>query len=303
MPGLTCTNVMRNDWLHTNTFHHSQFQDLWELVSRKEAQGLTISLCLPTCNAAATIGRNVVILKSELMTCYPLVDEIVVLDVGSTDTTCEIVAAFGAKVYQTRDILSEKREKYGKDDSAWQAADQFVGDILVYLDGSIPDIQPYMVAGLVGPLLYHPHIQYVNAFYDHPLAYSEESRPFDQEYLPEVFVHSLFSLFFPELNTIIHPLSRVYAVRHMALEHVPFIPGYEVEISHLISVYRRYGLDALGQTDLDQLAYSHPSLRDQKQVTSDILCTTLAHLSYQEIVNQIEALMHIMFIILSLIHL
>lgn len=243
--------MMVDDWLHTHTFHHSQFQDIWELVCHKKAQGLTISVCLPTCNAAATIGRTLVILKSELMTCYPLVDDVVVIDAGSTDTTCDIAMTFGAHAYQAQDILLERRRKHGKDDGARYAAEHVVSDILVSLDSNILHFQPYMVAGLVGPLLYHPHIQYVNAFYDHPLASLAENQPVAQEHFSEAFARTLFARFFPELNAIIHPLSRAYAVRRAALAGMPFTAGHGDAIFHLLSVYRRYGLEGIGQVDLE----------------------------------------------------
>ena len=37
-------------WLKDNTFHHSQFWDLLELIKVKEEKGLKISLCIPTLN-------------------------------------------------------------------------------------------------------------------------------------------------------------------------------------------------------------------------------------------------------------
>ena len=62
-------------WLDQNTFHHGEFWDILELVKEKESKGLKISLCIPTLNEEKTIGKEVLILKSELMERYPL-DEI-----------------------------------------------------------------------------------------------------------------------------------------------------------------------------------------------------------------------------------
>lgn len=63
-----------NNWLQTNTFHHSQFEDLKRLVEAKEKQNLTISVCIPTLNEEKTIGKEIVIFRSELMEQYPLID-------------------------------------------------------------------------------------------------------------------------------------------------------------------------------------------------------------------------------------
>ena len=70
-------------WLERNTFHHNDFWDLRKLVEEKESKGLTISLCIPTLNEEKTIGKEVLILRSELMERYGLVDEFAVIDSGS----------------------------------------------------------------------------------------------------------------------------------------------------------------------------------------------------------------------------
>ncbi|MBW2437418.1 MAG: glucosyl-3-phosphoglycerate synthase, partial [Deltaproteobacteria bacterium] len=76
---------MIDNWLDKNTFHHSDFEDLNRLVEEKGKKGLKISLCLPTLNEEKTIAKEIIIMKSELMTRYPLLDEIVVVDSGSSD--------------------------------------------------------------------------------------------------------------------------------------------------------------------------------------------------------------------------
>jgi len=76
---------MNKNWLISNTFHYSEFKDLNRLIGEKEKKGLTISLCLPTLNEEKSIAKEILIMKSELMTRHPLIDEIVVIDSGSTD--------------------------------------------------------------------------------------------------------------------------------------------------------------------------------------------------------------------------
>ena len=77
------------NWLEKNTFHYSDFSDLSRLVAEKEKKALTISLCLPTLNEEKTIAKEIIIMKSELMDRYRLIDEIVVVDSGSRDKTRE----------------------------------------------------------------------------------------------------------------------------------------------------------------------------------------------------------------------
>jgi glucosyl-3-phosphoglycerate synthase len=134
--------VSSNDWLSTNTFHHSRFSDLKKLVEEKERQGLRVSLCIPTLNEELTIGKEIVIFRSELMKRYPIVDEIAVIDSGSRDKTREIAASFGADVYLSSEILPRLSTKRGKRENLWKAIYQLAGDIIVYIDADIKNIHP-----------------------------------------------------------------------------------------------------------------------------------------------------------------
>ena len=94
-------------------------------------------------------------------------------------------------------------------------------------------------------------MQYVKAFYDRPLAFSQGIRPTGGGRVTEILVRPLFSLFYPELAGMIQPLSGEYAGRRSVLEKIPFPVGYGVETAMLLDIYRDHGLDAFAQTDLD----------------------------------------------------
>ncbi len=265
-----------NHWLKHHTFHHSEFSDLQKLVREKEKKGLKISLCIPTLNEEKTIGKEVIIFKSELMHRYPLLDEFAVIDSGSTDKTLDIAATFGADVYSSKDILKDLGEKKGKGENLWKAIYQLTGDIIIYIDADIKNIHPRFVYGLVAPLIHHPNIQYVKAFYDRPLASSQGIRPSGGGRVTEILIRPLFSLFFPELTAIIQPLSGEYAVRRQVLEKIPFPIGYGVETSHLIDVYHRWGMDAFAQTDLDRRVHRNQATRSLGKMAFGILQTFLS---------------------------
>ena len=262
-------------WLRSNTFHHSAFWDLKALVERKEREGYTISLCIPTYNEEKTIGKEVVLFKSELMTRYPLLDEIAVIDSGSTDKTREVAASFGADVYLASHILPEMGERKGKGENLWKALYQLKGDIIIYIDADIKNIHPRFAYGLVAPIIYHPEIKYVKAFYDRPLVFTQGIRPSGGGRVTEILVRPIFSLFFPELTAIIQPLSGEYAVRREVLERIPFPVGYGVETSHLIDVYHRWGLSAFAQTDLDRRVHRNQETRALGKMAFGILQTIL----------------------------
>ena len=283
-----------DSWLSENTFHHREFWDLLHLIKLKEEQGLKISLCIPTLNEEKTIGKEVVIFRSELMERYPLVDEFAVIDSGSTDRTREIAASFGADVYLAPEILPHLGEKKGKGENLWKAVYQLKGDIICYVDADISNIHPRFVYGLVAPLIHRPNVHYVKAFYDRPIAYSTGVRPSGGGRVTEILVRPLFSLFFPELTALIQPLSGEYAVRRNVLENIPFPVGYGVETSHLLDVYHRWGLEAFAQTDLDQRIHRNQDTRSLGKMSFGILQTFLNRLEAYDTIEKLPHLENLM---------
>jgi len=282
--------VKIESWLKSNTFHHSAFWDLNALVEEKQKQDLKISLCIPTLNEEKTIGKEIVIFKSELMQRYPLLDEIAVIDSDSSDQTRDVASAFGAQVFLSKDILKKYGEKRGKGENLWKAIYQLEGDIIVYIDADIKNIHPRFVYGLVAPLICSPEIHYVKAFYDRPLASSQGSRPSGGGRVTEILIRPLFSLFFPELTALIQPLSGEYAVRRQVLDKIPFPIGYGVETSHLIDVYHRWGLQAIAQTDLDRRVHRNQHTRDLGKMAFGILQTFLKRVEALGILSNLPEL-------------
>lgn len=239
-------------WLKERTFHHSDFNDLEELLRLKEEKGLKISLCLPTLNEEKTIGKVIVILKSELMDRYPLLDEIAVIDSGSEDKTLEVAASFGVDTYLASDHLQAHGDQRGKGENLWKALYLLSGDIIVYVDSDITNIHPRFVYGLIGPLIRDPDISYVKGFYDRPLAFKQAFRSTGGGRVTEILTRPLFSLFYPELTPILQPLSGEYAGRREVLEKIAFPVGYGIETSMLIDIFNEMGMKAFAQTDLDK---------------------------------------------------
>ena len=267
------TTNNKEKWLARNTFHHGEFWDIIKLVEEKEKKGMTISLCIPTLNEEKTIGKEVLILRSELMERYPLVDEFAVIDSGSSDRTLEVAKNYGADVYLASDILPEVGDKRGKGENLWKAIHQLKGDVICYVDADISNIHPRFVYGLVAPLIKQEEVQYVKAFYDRPLNYSSGLRSSGGGRVTEILIRPLFSLFYPELTNVIQPLSGEYAARREVLEMIPFPIGYGVETSHLLDLYEKFGLNAFAQTDLDRRVHRNQTTNALGKMSFGILQT------------------------------
>lgn len=276
----------KEKWLARNTFHHGEFWDIIKLVEEKEKKGMTISLCIPTLNEEKTIGKEVLILRSELMERYPLVDEFAVIDSGSSDRTLEVAKNYGADVYLASDILPEVGDKRGKGENLWKAIHQLKGDVICYVDADISNIHPRFVYGLVAPLIKQEEVQYVKAFYDRPLNYSSGLRSSGGGRVTEILIRPLFSLFYPELTNVIQPLSGEYAARREVLEMIPFPIGYGVETSHLLDLYEKFGLDAFAQTDLDRRVHRNQTTNALGKMSFGILQTFFNRLHAQGKIDQ-----------------
>ena len=266
--------VMSKNWLEKNTFHHSDFRDLNRLVQEKTKKNLKISLCLPTLNEGKTIAKEIVIMKSELMTRYPLLDEIVVVDSGSTDKTREIARAYGADVYEATEILPRLEQYKGKGENLWKALYITKGDIIIYLDADIKNIHHRFAYGLLGPLLLYDNIKFVKAFYDRPISIGKNKiRPTGGGRVTELVTRPLFSLFFPELTQLIQPLSGEYAGFRQVFERIPFPIGYGVETSMNMDIYEKWGLDVMAQVDLDRRIHRNQDTKALGRMSFVILKT------------------------------
>jgi len=271
---LTTGCAMNSTWLEKNTFHYSEFNDLGRLVEEKRRKNLKISLCLPTLNEEKTIAKEILIVKSELMTRYPLLDEIVVIDSDSTDKTREIARSFGADVYKATEILPDLESFKGKGENLWKALYVTKGDIIVYIDADIKNIHHRFVYGLLGPLILFDNIKYVKAFYDRPIAMGKSKiRPTGGGRVTELVVRPLFSLFFPELTQILQPLSGEYAGFREIYEAIPFPIGYGVETSMILDIYEKWGLDVIAQVDLDRRIHRNQDTRALGKMAFVILMT------------------------------
>jgi glucosyl-3-phosphoglycerate synthase len=261
-----------------NTFRHDQFKDKAKLVELKEKQGVRISLAFPTLNEEATVGKEILVLKTELMERFPLLDEIAVIDSGSTDTTRQVAENLGARFFPSKDILKKYGSHRGKGENLWKSLYVLSGDIIVWIDADISNIAPKFVYGLVGPLLCNPRISYVKAFYERPFRTPDCLIPSGGGRVTEILVRPLFSLFYPELACLIQPLSGEYAGRRILLEKLPFSVGYGVEVGHLLDIYHRFGADSIAQVNMDSRLHRNQSIQALGRMSFGILNTFLQRL-------------------------
>lgn len=258
-------------WIEKNTLHYSRYSDVKKLLKMKDEKKVTISLCFPTLNEEDTIGKEITVMRRYLMRKYPLLDEIAVVDSGSTDSTEMSAKEAGADFYYSSEILPKYRSYRGKGENLWKSLYVLKGDIICWIDADITNIHPRFALGLIGPLLEFDHLKYVKAFYKRPIRIKGELHYTGGGRVTELVVRPFFNLLFPELTGIAQPLSGEYAGRRELLERLPFFTGYGVETGHLIDILRIYGLDIIGQCDLDVRIHRNQNIEALRSMAYRIL--------------------------------
>lgn len=252
-------------------FHYRQFEDIEALCELKSQRCRSISVVIPTLNEAATIGSIITVVRERLVDCFPLVDEIVVIDSGSADDTCEQARRAGAMVYLAEEIAPEQGHVAGKGENLWKSLFVTHGDISVFVDGDIRDFHEGFVAGLVGPLLEEEELSYVKAFYRRPLHEGGLQLPEGGGRVSEILVRPLFAMFYPSLVDFVQPLAGEYAVRRALLEKLPFPRGYGVETSHLIDVLHQCGMESFAQCDMESRRHRNRDIAELGGMANEIL--------------------------------
>lgn len=259
-PSLAWYSAAVDRWFAANTFQAREFIDLDHLVALKRRQGVTISLGLPALDEEPTIGREIAILQKALMEDAPLLDEIVVIDSGSADRTADVARSLGVPTCLHPEILPDEGSYPGKGEALWKSLHVLRGDVIVWVDTDIRNIHPKFVYGLVGPLLTEPRIGYVKGYYQRPIQVGGRRYETGGGRVTELTARPLLNLFFPELSGVIQPLAGEYAGRREILERLPFFTGYGVEIGLLIDLLRGYGLERIGQVNLESRLHRNREL-------------------------------------------
>jgi glucosyl-3-phosphoglycerate synthase len=225
------------------SFDHREFSPALLVAAKR---GRRVSVCLPARNEAATIGPTVTTIQRALMDDQALVDELVVMDDGSTDGTAEIAQAAGARVVTAAEVLPEYGTEHGKGQAMWRAVHVTSGEIVVFCDADINQFDPGFVVGLLGPLMTRDDVGFVKGFYERPL----DGRPGEGGRVTELMARPLISVFFPHLTGLHQPLAGECAARRDVLEAVPFVGGYGVDLGLLIDISKQFGTASLVQCDL-----------------------------------------------------
>ncbi|CQD13268.1 putative glucosyl-3-phosphoglycerate synthase [Mycobacterium europaeum] len=249
----------------------------WTVAELEAAKaGRTISVVLPALNEEETI-ESVVDSISPLVD--GLVDELIVLDSGSTDDTEIRAVAAGARVVSREQALPEVPIRPGKGEALWRSLAATSGDIVVFVDSDLINPHPMFVPWLVGPLLTGDGIHLVKSFYRRPLQVGDVGGAAGATgggRVTELVARPLLAALRPELGGILQPLGGEYAATRELLTSVPFAPGYGVEIGLLLDTFDRLGADAIAQVNLGVRAHRNRPLAELGAMSRQVIATLLS---------------------------
>ncbi|MBY8884942.1 glucosyl-3-phosphoglycerate synthase [Streptomyces sp. PTM05] len=276
-------------WLRTRSWSAAD-RPLDRLLDAKRAAGPdgTVSVVLPALDEEATVGAIVGEIRRELMDGpVPLVDELVVMDSGSTDRTAEVAERAGARVVHRDEVLPRIPAVPGKGEVLWRSLLATSGEIVCFVDADLRDFDASFVHGIVGPLLTDPGVRLVKAMYDRPLETGGAVVPAGGGRVTELVARPLLNLHWPKLAGFVQPLGGEYAARRSLLERLPFPVGYGVELGMLVDALAEVGLDALAQVDVGVRHHRHQDGQALGRMAATIYRTAQARLARAQLTRPV----------------
>jgi glucosyl-3-phosphoglycerate synthase len=251
-----------------DTFHYNDFSETALFEHKKQK---SISVCIPAHNEEATIVRVLETVNRLIQNPNPLIDEVIVANDHCMDSTPLIALDYGAKVINVENCIFANGPGKGTAMKAGLSACN--GDLVVFLDADVININKYFILGLLGPLLVIPQIKLVKAKYRRSLngLLGEGGR------VTELTAKPLIQSLFPELSWLDQPLSGECAAPKAIFDYIfenaqPGEPWekYGIEMEILLEVAKHWGADTIAQVDLADRVHRNRSLEELAAIARQV---------------------------------
>ena len=210
-----------------------------------EAQ-MTVSIVIPAYNESRTIEKVIKVINS-----LDYVNEIIVVDDGSSDNTAEIAQNAGAYV------ITHTKNK-GKGAAIKTGFENSTGDIVAFMDADLKNLTSKQVEKIIKPIL------------DGKADLIKTKFKRKAGRVTELTAKPLLNLFFPELKYD-QPLSGQFAAKRTFLSKIKFEEDYGVDIGIVLDADVR-GM-RIKEVDIGEIEHVHSSIEGLNKMANEVVRT------------------------------
>lgn len=258
-----------NRWVRERTFDASDFALPAILRTYKQKLDKKIAVILPSLNEEKTVGT---VIKTALEVKEAgLIDEVILVDSASTDSTVSIARSFDIPVYLHPEIRPELGTFRGKGEAMFKSLFVTEADIVAWVDTDIESIAPRFFYGLLGPLLTDPALKFSKGYFSRPIRVEASGVELGGGRVTEILARPWLNAFNPDLSGYIQPLAGTVAIyRDLAMKmRIPV--NYGVEAAMLLQVVRDAGLWGTCQVNLGEVIHRSKDVAGLSEMSFQII--------------------------------
>ena len=208
----------------------------------------SVSIVIPAFNEEATVAQVVSVAKK-----LSYVDEVIVVDDGSTDRTVEEAKSAGATVISH--LVNE-----GKGSAIKTGFKNSHGDIVAFIDADISNFTSTKIDKIISPIL------------ENKTDITKTKFARESGRVTELTAKPLLGFFFPELNYE-QPLSGQFAGKRAALNKIKFEKDYGVDVGIVLDA-DVHGIDIL-EVDIGDISHDMSPLADLNKMANEVVRTII----------------------------
>lgn len=216
------------------------------LKNRGSDSKMSVSIVIPAYNESETVGNIIRIVKK-----LDMVDEVIVVDDGSTDETASVAEAEGA-------IVISHATNFGKGAALNTGFKNSKGDIVAFIDADLKSLTSDQIEKMIRPILTGKA----------DVTKTKFRRKAGR--VTELTAKPLLKFFFPELNYE-QPLSGQFAALRTFLSKIKFEEDYGVDVGIVLDADVR-GI-RIKEVDIGQIEHKHAPIKGLNIMANQVVRT------------------------------
>lgn len=207
-----------------------------------------VAVILPAYNEEENVGAVIKVIKK-----VKYVDDIIVVDDGSSDRTGEVAKSLGATV-----ITHDKNK--GKGEAIKTGYNFTDADIIAFIDADISNLTKHKVDAIIRPILEGKT----------EITKTKFARASGR--VTELTAKPLLNFFFPEIS-FEQPLSGQFAAKKSALKKINFEPDYGVDVGIVLDA-DVHGI-SIEEVDIGEIEHDMSPLSDLHMMANEVVRTIM----------------------------